>query len=402
MKAKLVAAGVPMDEIQFIQNADTDAAKAALFKEVRTGKVRILLGSTQKMGAGTNVQSKLIALHHLDAPWRPADIEQREGRILRQGNSNAVVKVLRYVTEQSFDSYVWGLLENKARFISQIMTGETTARRIEDLESPALSYAEVKAIASGNPMVIEKAKIDAEVMRLSRLRAEHAESQYTARARVRMMEEDVIRIERNIAGMEQDLKMRQDTHGDNFRMVVSGERFTERAKAGEALIYLVGGRLRAAGAAIVGELAGFRIEFRPTSADTLTLHGAASYPAKVSMSPVGIIASLEHAVRSIEERIEARRSDLGQTRKNLAELSALVGKPFEHEARYREAQQRQCELVEALDITKNQASSQLAAETGDSDTPAAETPRKSVRVTADESTEVAINPVIAPSARMAV
>lgn len=402
IKAKLVAAGVPMDEIQFIQDADSDAAKAALFKEVRAGKVRVLLGSTQKMGSGTNVQSRLVALHHLDAPWRPADIEQREGRILRQGNLNAVVKVLRYVTEQSFDSYVWGLLENKARFIAQIMTGETTARRIEDLESPALSYAEVKAIASGNPMVIEKAKIDAEVMRLSRLRAEHAESQYTARARVRMMEEDVIRIERNIGGMAQDLKVRQDTHGDNFRMVVSGQKFTERAKAGEALIYLVGGRLHATTPAIVGELAGFKIEFRPTNAEHLTLLGAAGYPAKVSMSPVGIIASLEHAVRSIEERIEIRRADLAQTRKNLAELSALVGKPFEHEARYREAQQRQSELVEALDITKNQASSQLAAENGEAETPATDTPKKSARIAAEESTEVVVTTAVAPAARMAI
>jgi len=348
------------------------------------------------------VQARLVALHHLDAPWRPADIEQREGRILRQGNTNAVVKVFRYVTEQSFDSYVWGLLENKARFIAQIMTGESTARRIEDLESPALSYAEVKAIASGNPMVIEKAKVDAEVMRLSRLRAEHAESQYSARARVRMIEEDVVRIDRHIAGMVQDLKVRQDTHGENFRMVVHGQKFTERAKAGEALIYLVGGRLHASTPAIVGELAGFKIEFRPTNAENLTLLGSASYQAKISMSQVGIIASLEHAVRSIEERIELRRSDLTQTRKNLTELSALVGKPFEHEARYRELQKRQTELVDALDITKNQASSRLAAEPGDSEAPAAAAPKKAPGASVHESVEVTISPVVTSAVRMAI
>ena len=171
VKAKLVALGVPAAEVQFIQDHDSDAAKSALFKDVRSGKVRILMGSTQKMGAGTNVQAKLVALHHLDAPWRPADIEQREGRIRRQGNSNATVRILRYVTEGSFDAYSWQLLETKAKFIAQVMTGHSTARRIEDLDSPALTYAEVKAIASGNPLVIEKAKVDSEVMRFPTTRA---------------------------------------------------------------------------------------------------------------------------------------------------------------------------------------------------------------------------------------
>ncbi|RRK01275.1 DEAD/DEAH box helicase [Opitutaceae bacterium TAV4] len=202
VKAKLVRLGVPSDEVAFIQDYDTDAEKVSLFKDVRAGKVRVLLGSTQKMGAGTNVQSLLVAEHHLDAPWRPADIEQREGRILRQGNTNPVVKIFRYVTEGSFDAYMWQTLETKAKFISQVMQGETTARRIEDLDAPALTYAEVKAIASGNPLVIEKARVDTEVMRLSRLRAEHAEAQYTARGRIRRMTEDVALMEKQIAGME--------------------------------------------------------------------------------------------------------------------------------------------------------------------------------------------------------
>lgn len=367
IRTKLEVAGVPAREIAAIQDYDSDAEKLSLFKDVRAGKIRILLGSTQKMGSGTNVQAKLIALHHLDAPWRPADIEQREGRILRQGNANATVRILRYVTEGSFDGYSWQVLETKAKFIAQIMRGESSARRIEDLDSPALTYAEVKAIASGNPLVIEKAKVDAEVMRLSRLRAEHTESQFGNRSRVRLLEQDVPRLERQLAGMEQDLVRRVDTHGDKFQMVISGRKFMERAKAGEALVYLVGGQVRAQHPVVVGELAGFKIEFRPTLQDSLTLQGAMNYPAKISASPVGIIASLEHAARSIEERIEAKRSDLEQTRRNLAELTVHVGKPFEHDTRYNELVTRQAKLVNALDLTKNQGSAQLGAESSEPD-----------------------------------
>lgn len=159
---KLEKLGVPSAEIAFIQDYDSDAAKLSLFRDVRAGKVRVLFGSTQKMGSGTNVQERLIALHHFDAPWRPADVEQREGRILRQGNKNSVIQIFRYVTEGSFDAYMWQTLETKAKFIAQVMSGDMTIRRLEDLDSAALTYAEVKAIASGNPLVIEKAQVDAE------------------------------------------------------------------------------------------------------------------------------------------------------------------------------------------------------------------------------------------------
>jgi N12 class adenine-specific DNA methylase len=370
VKAKLVALGVPTAEIQFIQDHDSDAAKSALFKDVRSGKVRILMGSTQKMGAGTNVQAKLVALHHLDAPWRPADIEQREGRIRRQGNSNATVRILRYVTEGSFDAYSWQLLETKAKFIAQVMTGHSTARRIEDLDSPALTYAEVKAIASGNPLVIEKAKVDSEVMRLSRLRSEHQEAQYSGRNRIRMHESDVTRLERHVASMEQDLKLRRDTSGEKFEMTVDGQKFTERAKAGAALIYVVEDHrtdhlLGRPQTATLGEVGGFKIEFRSTNADKVNLRGTMEYPANVSPSPVGIVSSLEHAVRGIDEHLGRCREDLSRAKSNLAELSALSGRVFEHEERYRELIDRQAELVTKLDLTKNQASSQQAAESTD-------------------------------------
>src|SRR6266542_1331153 len=193
MADKLITLGVPRESIAFIQEYESDAAKLDLFRAVRAGKVRILFGSTQKMGSGTNVQERLVALHHLDAPWRPADVEQREGRILRQGNSNSEVQIYRYVTEQSFDAYGWQVLETKARFIAQVMTGESDLRRIEDIDGAALTYAEVKAIASGNPLVIEKASIDAEVARLTRLQTQHYETQFKLRQRIRHLTDELPR-----------------------------------------------------------------------------------------------------------------------------------------------------------------------------------------------------------------
>ena len=178
---KLVARGIPREQIAAIGDADTDAKKQALFEKVRNGAVRVLIGSTQKMGTGTNVQKRLVALHHLDAPWKPAEVEQREGRILRQGNENEEVAIYRYVTEGSFDAYMWQALETKARFIAQVMTGESAVRRAEDIGGQELSYAEVKAIASGNPAVLTLAEADAELQRLAVLKKNHADEQYLAR-----------------------------------------------------------------------------------------------------------------------------------------------------------------------------------------------------------------------------
>src|SRR5271170_958359 len=185
MAQKLERLGIPGPEIAFIQDHDSDASKLTLFRDVRAGKVRVLFGSTQKMGSGTNVQERLIALHHLDAPWRPADVEQREGRILRQGNKNSVVSIYRYVTEGSFDAYMWQTLETKAKFISQVITGDNAARRAEDIGGQELSYAEVKAIASGNPAVLTLAEADAELQRLTLLKKNHLDEHYVARRSVR-------------------------------------------------------------------------------------------------------------------------------------------------------------------------------------------------------------------------
>ena len=182
---KLIAAGVPPDQIAAMGDAESDAKKQALFEKVRQGSVRVLIGSTQKMGTGTNVQKRLVALHHLDAPWKPAEVEQRDGRILRQGNENEEVAIYRYVTEGSFDAYMWQALETKARFIGQVITGDNAQRRAEDIGSQELSYAEVKAIASGNPAVLTLAEADAELQRLTLLKKNHLDEQYVARRSVR-------------------------------------------------------------------------------------------------------------------------------------------------------------------------------------------------------------------------
>src|SRR6202453_1412930 len=235
MAQKLERLGIPGPEIAFIQDHDSDASKMTLFRDVRAGKGRVLFGSTQKMGSGTNVQQRLIALHHLDAPWRPADVEQREGRILRQGNKNSVVQIFRYVTEGSFDAYMWQTLETKAKFIAQVMSGDMTIRRLEDLDSAALTYAEVKAIASGNPLVIEKAQVDAEVMRLTRLRSQHSEALFHTRRSLRHAHEDIPQLEQKIANIGDDLKIRQNTQGDAFAMKIGKQTFRGREAAGEEL-----------------------------------------------------------------------------------------------------------------------------------------------------------------------
>jgi N12 class adenine-specific DNA methylase/predicted O-methyltransferase YrrM len=357
VRQKLTARGIPADQIAFVQDYNDDASKAMLFKSVREGRVRVLLGSTAKMGEGTNVQTRLVALHHLDAPWRPADIEQREGRILRQGNQNGYVKIFRYVTEGSFDAYMWQTLETKCRFITQVMTGDATMRRAEDVDSTALTYAEVKAIASGNPLVIEKATIDAEVMRLTRLKKQHAESLYQMRYRVRGLNDNGVILEREIANIREDLRTRISTRGDNFAMTVTNETFTDRLKAGRALVFAATAIKPFESTMTIGSIGGFPISIEKfDERATLLIHGKHSYRANVSDSPTGTIASLEHALDSIEDRLRERETSLTQSRRQIADLTNQLDQPFEHEEKLAEATKRQQEIVIALDITKNQAS----------------------------------------------
>jgi N12 class adenine-specific DNA methylase len=362
MAEKLVKLGVPQTEIAFIQDYDADNAKLALFRSVNAGKTRVLFGSTQKMGSGTNVQERLVALHHLDAPWRPADVEQREGRILRQGNKNSTVQIYRYVTEGSFDAYMWQTLETKAKFITQVMSGDMTVRRIEDLDSTALTYAEVKAIASGNPLVIEKAQVDAELMKLTRLRSAHAEEQYRIRANLRHSHEDVQRCTERLANLQQDLAVRRDTSSDKFRIELDGQTLDNRGVAGELLLRRAGKIKNSFGAnARVGKFAGFDLSLHATynSEVELLLHGKNSYSARVTDTALGTIRSLESIVQGFDERAARLESDIQDSQKRAKEFEAKVGAPFEHENRYHQLAGRQAEIEEKLDLTKNQAPSQI-------------------------------------------
>jgi N12 class adenine-specific DNA methylase/SAM-dependent methyltransferase len=364
MEQKLVKLGVPPEEIAFIQDYDADNAKLMLFRSVRAGKTRILFGSTQKMGSGTNVQERLIALHHLDAPWRPADVEQREGRILRQGNKNSVVQIYRYVTEGSFDAYMWQTLETKAKFIFQVMSGDMTIRRIEDLDSTALTYAEVKAIASGNPLVIEKAQVDAELMKLTRLRSAHAEEQFRIRTSLRHLQEDVQRFTEKRANLQQDLTARQDTSGDKFRIELDGQTLDNRGVAGELLVRRAGKIKNNFGAsARVGKFAGFDLSLHASfnGGVELILHGKNSYSARVTDTALGTVRSLESIVQGFEERSTGLEHDIRDSQKRAKEFESKVSAPFEHDERYHQLAERQAEIEEKLDLTKNQASSQVEA-----------------------------------------
>jgi N12 class adenine-specific DNA methylase/phospholipid N-methyltransferase len=375
VRTKLIDRGIPAGEIAFMQDANDDASKATLFRSVREGKVRVLLGSTLKMGEGTNVQTRLVALHHLDAPWRPADIEQREGRIIRQGNQNEYVKIFRYVTEGSFDAYMWQTLETKCRFIAQVMTGDATVRRAEDVDSAALTYAEVKAIASGNPLVIEKATIDAEVMRLTRLKRQHAESLYQMRYRIKRLGDSAQILEREIANIREDLRTRTTTRGDNFFMTVKNETFTDRVKAGRALVFVAAAVKPFESSKTVGSIGGFPISVeRFDERVTLLIHAKHSYRANVSESPAGTIASLEHALESFDDRLRERETDLAQSCRQSADLAKQLDQPFEHEEKLVDATERQQEIIAALDITKNQASARLGEQPQQTLSPTCEAP----------------------------
>lgn len=360
--------GIPEREIAFIHDADTDAAKQLLFDAVNAGRVRILIGSTEKMGAGTNVQRRLIALHHLDAPWRPRDIEQREGRILRQGNLNDEVRIYRYVTEGSFDAYMWQTLETKARFIAQVMTGGTSVRAAEDLEGGALTYAEIKAIASGNPAVMEKVKVDTEIRKLDQLRSAHIGQQHRIRMEMHSLPEQIVRAEEGLARIMADIATRDAQDGDGFAMTVGGRVYAgpgAREEAGRALIESVLSRHGDPSMIPHASFRGFEILSRARGAalfdgeeervPELYVRGAGLYTANLSPGrPGGTIQSIEHTLRALEKLADEARERAARLRKSLADYRAEAGKPFEHEARMKELLVRQTTLNAALDLDKGE------------------------------------------------
>lgn len=370
LRAKWIAMGVPSQEIAFIHEHDTDAAKSKLFKAVREGKVRILLGSTSKMGMGTNVQTKLYALHHLDCPWRPADVEQRDGRIERQGNTNAVIEIYRYVTKGSFDAYSWQTLETKAKFIAQVMTGTLGARSVEDVELAALSYAEVKALASGNPLVMEKAGIDAELAKLSLLKSQWRSTQWEVNSEVAWLPKEIAKLQARITGLERDEAQLAAFNGKPFAITLNGTRVTDQEEAGKRLLNIAINALRESRKSeldqFVGELGGFKIgvysspykEFPNFYIDGSTVQ----HHAKEWKSAGYIIEALLAAYRAIPARLQDDENLLATRERRLAGLLTQVGKPFEYEDRLNEVLARQQEIDAALGLHQDNAGAADAQE----------------------------------------
>jgi N12 class adenine-specific DNA methylase len=334
---KLTTLGIPRRQIAVIGEADSDARKQSLFEQVRSGFVRVLMGSTQKMGTGTNVQRRLVALHHLDAPWKPAEVEQRDGRILRQGNENEEVSIYRYVTEGSFDAFMWQALETKARFIAQVMAGDIGPRRAEDIGSQELSYAEVKAIASGNPAVLTLSEADAELQRLSTLRKHHADEQFLARRSLRELPETIARISERIACFEGDLRTMAGHDGGDFRI---GERPCRR----EAALALLASRLESIPELVLqvrkvplGMYRGllFGLVLHPHRSPEVYLEGTASRQASLSrdaQGPRAVLNAVERIASGYESRIADDRDDLAIARGQLRDYEARLGRHFPHDA----------------------------------------------------------------------
>jgi hypothetical protein len=335
---KLVAHGIPREQIAAIGEAESDAKKQALFEKVRQGSVRVLLGSTQKMGTGTNVQKRLVALHHLDAPWKPAEVEQREGRILRQGNENEEVAVYRYVTEGSFDAYMWQALETKARFIGQVITGNNASRRAEDIGGQELSYAEVKAIASGNPAVLTLAESDAELQRLALLKKNHMDEQYVARRKVRDLPGTITRLSERLANLTAD-QATTATHAAD-PIIIAG-RTCPRDEVAEIL----GGKLDGLPKFVsdttrvpLGSYRGLRFgmvlhgqQFPPE----VYLEGAVTRQSTLSrehQGPRAVLNALERMATGYAAECDHVKQDLALAESQLRDYQARVGVPFLHDA----------------------------------------------------------------------
>ena len=356
IRKKLVAAGVPENEIEFIHNADTEAKKAALFSKVRSGDVRVLLGSTAKMGAGTNVQSRLVAVHHLDVGWKPSDMTQRNGRIIRQGNMNKEVKVFNYVTEGTFDAYLWQTLENKQRFISQIMTSKSPVRSCEDVDEQALSYAEIKALCAGNPLIKEKMDLDVQVAKLKVLKADHQSQKFRLQDKLlTKFPADIQETNAHIAGLKADAQLaaaHPQGKEEFCGMVIKGVAYDEKKTAGERLV-LACSELPNAEEKVIGNYRGFELSLRFDAFRTeyqALLKGQRKYTVPLGTDPLGNIIRLDNSLNSFPERITAAENELTTLHQQQAAAQIEVEKPFPQEEELAEKSARLAELNAQLDV----------------------------------------------------
>ena len=356
IRKKLVAAGVPENEIEFIHNADTEAKKAALFSKVRSGDVRVLLGSTAKMGAGTNVQSRLVAVHHLDVGWKPSDMTQRNGRIIRQGNMNKEVKVFNYVTEGTFDSYLFQTLENKQRFISQIMTSKSPVRSCEDVDEQALSYAEIKALCAGNPLIKEKMDLDVQVAKLKVLKADHQSQKFRLQDKLlTKFPADIQETNAHIAGLKADAQLaaaHPQGKEEFCGMTIRGVTYDEKKTAGERLV-LACSELPNAEEKVIGSYRGFELSLRFDTFRTeyqALLKGQRKYTVPLGTDPLGNIIRLDNSLNNFPERITAAENELDTLHQQQAAAQIEVEKPFPQEEELAEKSARLAELNAQLDV----------------------------------------------------
>ena len=367
IREKLVEKGIPREEIAFIHEAGTEAKKAELFAKVRSGQVRILLGSTPKLGAGTNIQDRLIALHHLDCPWKPSDLEQQEGRILRQGNQNEKVKIFRYVTENTFDAYMWQILENKQKFISQIMTSKSPVRACEDVDDAALSYAEIKALATGNPYIREKMDLDIQVSKLKLMKANHTSQKYHLETDIaKNYPVQIAAQKEQIAGLRADREavkpILEEKEKDNFSMMIGGKTYTDRKEAGTAILAACAGLKAVKSNGQIGEFHGFSLNASYDSfyqTYKLTIKRQCSYQIEIGKDVLGNLQRISNALTGIEKRLTEAEQKMENLLSQLATAQEEVEKPFPKEAELTEKMERLAELNSLLNMDEKGTSEAL-------------------------------------------
>ncbi len=373
LKKKLMEAGVPEEEIAFIHDANTEARKKELFSKVRSGQVRILMGSTQKMGAGTNVQDRLIALHDLDCPWRPSDLAQRLGRIVRQGNLNPEVEIFRYVTEGTFDAYLYQLVENKQKFIAQIMTSKAPVRVADDVDETALSYSEIKALATGNPLIIEKCNLDMEVGKLNMLKASYLSQKYALEDMVlKKYPEAITRLTERIAGYEQDLQLatahRKPQEGF-AGITILEQLYADKEAAGKAILDVCT-KMTGSDAVFLGQYRGFSLVLSydgPSNEYRMTMKGTLSHTAVLGADVFGNLTRMDNVIDGLSGKLEAVRAELADTQVQLENARTELAAPFAKEAELAEKTARLKELNILLNMDQKDKS--LIDDVPDEDTP---------------------------------
>lgn len=359
IKNKLIARGVPEEEIEFIHNAKTNPQKLKLFEDMRNGTKRILIGSTSKMGAGMNVQDKLIALHHLDCPWRPSDIEQREGRILRQGNQNAEVEIYRYVTEGSFDAYSYQLIQTKATFINQIMANSNGGgRTAEDLDRDTLTYAEVKALASGNPLILEKFKVENELKQLYLSKSRYDKSHIELESKYNTELPRQLKYQKQyLNGLNEDIKNVRDLSADNFEITIRDKIYTSRKDA-STMFYKSLSTLKIDEETKIGEISGFDIVGLKDSLwykPVIYIKGVGKYKVETSnIDEIGNILKLENMLKSFSNKIDTVKEQIAYTEKQLIDIKEELDKPFTNQERIRELQKEKARIDSELDLDKQE------------------------------------------------